>query len=165
MDPMLTWGLVLLVAAILLIALEVFVPSAGAITLTAAAVAIAGIVMLFRYDVAWGFGGALSALILMPSVFFGIFQFWMGTKAGRRAMGVPSEEEVEARRLKELEQKRARDAMIGIEGLVLTDLRPVGVVELEGRRVDALAENGFIAAGSRVKVVAVDVTEVKVRQI
>lgn len=165
MDPLLLWGLVLLAISVLLTVIEIFVPTAGLLGLTSVVVAVAGIVCLFKYDGGWGLGGLLSAVVLLPSVFFGGIQIWRNTEAGRRAMGIPSDEEIEARQLRELRERQAREAIIGMEGVVLTDLRPVGVVELDGKRVDALADEGFIQAGRRVRVTAVEATEVRVRTI
>lgn len=165
MEPMLLWGLVLLAAALLLTVLEIFVPSGGVIALISGVVAIAGIVCLWRYDDAWGVSGLLGALVLMPTIFFSGVSLWTSTSAGRRALGIPSEEEVEAKRHRDLEARRARESVIGKEGVVLTELRPVGTIELDGKRVDALAETGFIPAGTRVRVTGVDSTEVKVRAI
>ncbi len=40
--------------------------------------------------------------------------------------------------------------LIGSRGVALTDLRPAGHVRIAGKRLDAVAERGFIAAGSDV---------------
>ena len=160
---MLLWGLILLAAALLLTVIEIFIPSAGLISMVAASVAIAGIVCLWIYDAAWGVSGLLGSMILLPTVFFSGISIWTSTNAGRRAMGIPSDEELEARRQRDLESRRQRDAVIGKEGVVLTEMRPVGIIEMDGKRVDALAEVGFLAAGTRVRVVSVDANEVKVR--
>lgn len=50
----------------------------------------------------------------------------------------------------------ARSRYLGAEGIAVTPLRPGGVVEIGGERVEARTEGGFIAAGSRVRVVAMD---------
>lgn len=54
----------------------------------------------------------------------------------------------------EVEASRAR--LIGQEGTAATPLRPEGVVDLDGERVEARTEGAFVAAGSRVRVVAID---------
>ena len=53
-DDFLFWGLGLVAAALLLIVVEVFVPSAGLISLTATGCAIAGVYCLFKVSVGWG---------------------------------------------------------------------------------------------------------------
>lgn len=165
MDPMLLWGLGLLAAAILLVILEVFVPSAGIITVTAVVVAIAGVVCLFLYETAWGIAGMLAVLILGPLVAFGALQLWRHTPLGRKMIGVPSEEELERQRQQEQRERESRQALIGAEGVAITDLRPVGIIRIGDQRMDALAQTFVIPAGSRVRVVQVEGNQIKVRAI
>jgi membrane-bound serine protease (ClpP class) len=165
MEPMLLWGLGLLGAALLLVVLEVFVPSAGLITLTAVVVAIAGVVCLWLHDTTWGVIGMLVVLVLGPLVGLGSVQLWRHTPMGRKMIGAPTEEEVERRFLEEQRERDERLALVGAEGEALTDLRPVGVVRIGERRMDALAQTFLIPAGSRVRVVQVEGSQVKVRQV
>ncbi|MCR4425910.1 MAG: nodulation protein NfeD, partial [Firmicutes bacterium] len=58
-----------------------------------------------------------------------------------------------------------RDAYLGMEGVTLTPLRPVGTVEIGEDRVDALSEGGFIAGGVPVRVIRVEGSKVVVRPI
>jgi membrane-bound serine protease (ClpP class) len=84
---------------------------------------------------------------------------------GRKMIGAPTEEEVERRFLEEQRERDERLALVGAEGEALTDLRPVGVVRIGERRMDALAQTFLIPAGSRVRVVQVEGSQVKVRQV
>ena len=62
-------------------------------------------------------------------------------------------------------QEKARTAsLVGREGVALTALRPVGGVELDGKRLDALAETTFVAAGTRVRITQADGSQIKVRE-
>lgn len=47
-----------------------------------------------------------------------------------------------------------RGRLLGREGVALSPLRPTGVAEVEGERVEVTTEGAFIAAGSRIRVVA-----------
>jgi len=49
-----------------------------------------------------------------------------------------------------------RSRYLGRVGRALTPLRPTGVVEIDGDRVEVATEGEFIAAGSQVKIVAMD---------
>jgi membrane-bound serine protease (ClpP class) len=49
-------------------------------------------------------------------------------------------------------------------GVALTDLRPGGTVEFDGRRLEAFSEIGFLHAGQRVRVTAVEGAKVRVRE-
>ncbi len=51
-------------------------------------------------------------------------------------------------------EDRAR--YLGEAGTAITPLRPTGIVEIEGRRIEVMTEGEFIAAGSDVRVVAMD---------
>lgn len=53
-------------------------------------------------------------------------------------------------------EQETRSRYLGKEGVALTPLRPTGVAEIEEERVEVVTEGGFIAAGSRIRVVAMD---------
>lgn len=53
-------------------------------------------------------------------------------------------------------EAESRARMLGKTGTALTPLRPGGVAEVEGARVEVETEGAFVAAGSRVRVVAMD---------
>ncbi len=49
-----------------------------------------------------------------------------------------------------------RKRYLGKSGVAITSLRPTGVVEIEGERIEVATEGEFIAAGSSVRIVAMD---------
>jgi len=163
-DSMLLIGLGLLALSIVLIVVEVFVPSGGVIAIVAGIVAISGVVTLFRVSTTWGLAGLLAMVILIPTaVAFGL-RIWPYTPVGRRMlMGSRTEEDVERDRAQTRQEREQWQALLGAEGEAMTDLRPVGVVQIDGRRYDALAEVNFIDAGTRVRVTIVDGKQIKVR--
>lgn len=57
-----------------------------------------------------------------------------------------------------------REPLLGKQGVALTILRPSGVAKIDGKRVDVIAEGGFIEAGATITVVEVDGTRVVVRK-
>ncbi|NLK07872.1 MAG: nodulation protein NfeD [Firmicutes bacterium] len=64
------------------------------------------------------------------------------------------------------EEAKAFDSpLIGKIGDALTPLRPAGIVDIEGERVDAVTEGGFLAKGTGIKVVEVLGNRVVVRAI
>lgn len=163
MDPFLVWGLALLGVAAILLAAEIFIPSAGIIAGLSGISAIAGIVCLFKYDTTWGVIGLLLALIMGPVIFFVGLNIWKNTEFGRRAIGAPTDVELEKLALQEQQARKELESLIGAQGVALTDLRPVGLVMVGDERRDALAETSFIAAGTRIKVTVVETHQVKVR--
>lgn len=162
---MLFWGLGLLAAALLLVVIEVFVPSGGLIAIISTGCAIAGIYCLFRVSPTWGIIGILCVIFMGPAAFAFALRVWPSTPIGRKMMGTKSAEQVEAEKLAELKERERLAALVGAEGVVLTDLRPVGVVQIGTQRYDALAEASFIRAGTKVRVTVVEPNQIKVRAI
>jgi membrane-bound serine protease (ClpP class) len=162
----LIWGVGLILGALLLVFIEVFVPSGGLIAIASGAVAIAGIWQLFLYDTVWGVIGLVGVLIMVPVVVgFGL-KMLPSTPIGKKMFfGEGSPENDQERVEREMAVQDSLNALVGVEGQAATDLRPVGVVRIEGRRFDALAEGGFIDAGTRVRVTVVEGAQLKVRAV
>ena len=160
----LIWGVGLIGAALLLVFVEVFIPSGGLIALVAAIAAIAGVWQLFVYDFVWGVIGLLGVVVMTPVIISFGLKVLPSTPIGRKMFfGDAPPEDDEQRLERELAARDSLQALRGVEGKAATDLRPVGVVILDGRRYDALAEGAFIDAGTTVRVTVVDGTQIKVR--
>ena len=176
-DAFLIYGFILLSIAVVLLAIELFVPSGGLIGVLAGVSAIASIVAFFKFDTTWGYVSAIAYLILGPIAGVFIFKLWLHSPVGRgmilgTQVGAPEGSEVpddddedasgradQARR----ERLAQLQELIGAEGVTVTHLRPVGVVKIESQRVDALAEDGMIPADTRVVVTDVYDNQIKVR--
>lgn len=61
--------------------------------------------------------------------------------------------------------KKDLEEYVGSEGIALSPLRPAGVAEFQGTRLDVVTEGGFIEINSKVKVIAVEGTRVVVRKV
>jgi membrane-bound ClpP family serine protease len=55
--------------------------------------------------------------------------------------------------------------LVGATGIAQTLLRPAGTAELNGKRLDVVAESGMIEPGSTIKVVAVEGARIVVRRV
>lgn len=168
MEPLLLWGLGLLAASLLIVVIELFLPSAGVLALVATAVAIAGVVCLFRHDTAWGLAGTGVVLVGGPTFLFFGLRMMPHTPLGR--MLVLSNDREDEREGDDEPAPKAvglagLSAMIGQEGVVVTDLRPVGTIRIGDKRFDALSELGMIRAGAAVRVTGVEGTELRVRAV
>jgi membrane-bound serine protease (ClpP class) len=163
MDEMLIWGLALLLLAALLLASEVFIPSAGIISALATIAAVSGVVCLFKHSMGWGFAGIGMIAIFGPLLFFGLVNIWRNTAMGRRAIGAPTEEEV-AKRAEDAEQERQRlAALVGMPGVAMTDLRPVGIAQINGEPMEVFAETRLIEKGTKIRVTVAEGHQIKVR--
>jgi len=161
-DPNLLWGLILLGIALLLLMIEVFVPSMGVITVTAGVVALVGIVLLFRVSAGWGITGLLTMMVLGPLVVIFGLQVLPHTTAGKKLLyGESGKAEVALR--DDPEEAEALARLIGAEGVVLVDLRPMGVIRVNDRKLDAVSEISFIRAGARVRITSADGMTIRVR--
>lgn len=160
-ESYLAWGIALIAASIVLIFVEVFIPSGGLIAVTAGISACTGIVFLFIHDQMWGFIGLAATLVLGPMALTFAFKAFPHTPIGRRM--ILGTKNLDPMRV--AERHNALLALLDAEGEAITDLRPVGVVRIEGKRHDALAEGPMIEAGSRIRVVVIEANQIKVRKI
>jgi len=167
MESYLIWGICLLAAAVVLLFLEVFVPSMGLLSLTALVVAVAGVVCLFQISVAWGFIGLASFVVLGVGALSFALRIFPDTPIGRRLVYGD-----DADRMKDPEDQPPPgppvgefDAFLGREGTAVSDLRPVGTIRIDDRKFSAVSETSFITAGAPVRVVSVEGNQVKVRPI
>ncbi len=163
METVLLVGLGLLALALILIIMEAFVPSGGLLGLLSACCAIAGVVALFRHSAMWGASGMLTVVVLGPMAFFWAIRMLPHSAIGRMLIG-PDAAEIARDVGDKIHAERARQlAMVGQTGKAVTDLRPIGVVEIDGRRFDATAEVGLIDRGAPIRVTGADGMQLRVR--
>jgi len=144
-----------------LIIAEVFVPSGGLISIFALACLVGGVAIFFREGRTYGWIGIAIAVVMVPSVLVVAYKVFPKTRFGKSVTLTPPKREQgdavpDTPELKEL---------LGAEGVVLTPLRPVGMCELSGQRVECVAESGYVDKGKKVKVIEVESTQVTVRVI
>jgi membrane-bound ClpP family serine protease len=167
----LVWGFVLMAAVIVLLFLEMFVPSGGLIGMLAGVAAIESIWAFFKHDTTWGFVALGLYVVLGPIAGVFMFRLWLNSSIGRgmilggddpTALDPDAEHPATSERAR-LEQFAQLRALIGARGTAVTSLRPVGTVKIEGQRLDAMAESGVIDAGTPVVVTDVYDNQIKVR--
>ncbi|MBI2933192.1 MAG: hypothetical protein HYY16_16225 [Planctomycetes bacterium] len=109
----------------------------------------ASIILGFRYDTGLGVGQLALALIVGPlSVVLGLRRLTLRASLDKGA-------------------SFAQDysAFVGREGKTLTDLRPAGILLIDGRRLDVVSAGEPIPKGRRVRVVKVEGNRIVVRSI
>lgn len=168
MSQEMIWGFGLALAALVLMLIEILLPSAGLIGAMSLIAVIGSIIAFFMVDEWWGMASLGIYMVLVPTAIVFSIKVLPYTPVGKRLiLGSPDEEEQisAARQARERAEREQAEALVGAQGQAVTDLRPVGSVEIEGTRIEALAEAGMIRAGTPVRVVRVDGTQVRVRPV
>jgi membrane-bound ClpP family serine protease len=152
MDPLL-WSAILLVMGLILVMLEVFVPSGGVLGFLSVAMILSSIVMAFyNRGIEIGMLFLVAAVVAVPAVLVTAFRYWPQTPMGKRLLlSVPREAEV----LPDTPQLRALRQLVGKVGVAKSMMLPSGAVAVDGVTVDAVSEGMAIEPGQRVRVVEV----------
>lgn len=170
-SSLLVWAVLLLGMAFALFCIEIFVPSGGLIGSLSAACLIGGVVLLFRVDTTWGLIGATLALVALPFAIAFSIKIWPNTPLGRaltlktpgRSIDEPDDESDEEQPAVSASPATPLQPAAGATGESLTELRPVGICLINGKREECLAVGGVIEPGTQVRVVAVDGMHIRVR--
>lgn len=144
-----------------LIIAEVFVPSGGLIGLCALACLIGGAVIFFQHSATAGWIGVGIAAVMIPTVLIFAYRIFPKTRFGKSVTLTPPKRQQgdaipDTSELKE---------MLGKVGVVITPLRPVGMCDFAEKRVECVAESGYVDKDKKVKVIDVESTQVTVRMI
>ncbi len=165
-------GIILLVLAAGLIASELVIPSGGLLTIGGAAAAIAAVAVLWSEDTTLGLSAAGLVLFGFPIGGYLLFNWFITTKSGGRFVlgGSNDGRGTDDNQAKEAESARqakhhALKEMIGLKGLTVTELRPVGRIEVNGERHEAISESGIIDAGTPIEIVNAYDAQLKVRPV
>jgi membrane-bound serine protease (ClpP class) len=169
-------ALFLFAVGVALVLLEVLIPSFGLLTLMA--LACFGL-SVWRASVesgptaAWAMG-IVAPVVTIVILYAGI-KFIPKTSWGRGLVLSSPEDEGTTLPPSAIESSRLSweggtsqatlSEFVGKEGVAQSDLRPVGIVVVDGRRVDCVTEGAMIDAGSRVKIIQVRGNRVVVRQV
>ncbi len=149
MELLIPIGIILV--GLILIGLEIyFITGFNLAGITGALAVIFGIGSVFAEG---GFSGGILALLLTIGVGGGMFYLMWQSGAWDRfvlATSLSADEETVAR------ESETRSKYLGKVGQAVTPLRPTGVVEIDGERIEVVTEGEFIASGSEVRVVAMD---------
>lgn len=155
----LLFAVLLYIACAALIVAEVFVPSGGLLSICALACLVGGVAIFFRISPTAGWLGVLVAIIMVPLLLIGAYKLLPRTRFGRNVLlAGPVRERGDA-----ISDTPELIKLLGQVGKVLTPLRPVGTCDFSGRRVECVAETGYVQKGAAVKVVRVEGTQLTVR--
>jgi membrane-bound ClpP family serine protease len=145
----------------MLIVLEIFVPSAGIIGLLAFSSVCTSIGLAFyHYGSDAGFSVLLLALLAVPGTVLIALKLLPNTPMGERLLlANPRSEEV----LPDEEKLVRLKGLVGKVGKAKTKMLPSGSVEIDGLTVDAVSDGMPIEIGQRIRVLQVRTNRVIVR--
>lgn len=153
-------SLLILVVGLILLAFEILViPGFGV-------AGIAGIAAVL-WSLGASFGGVEEAIralgIALGLTAVGGYLFW---RFGRRR-GLWGRVVLKARLEGEEGYVSSVDysRFVGKSGVTLTAMRPAGAIEIDGERLDAVSEGGYIPAGAKIVVRHVEGTRIVVREV
>jgi len=151
-------AMVVFLIGIGLLVLEVFVPSFGILGLLGAAGLVAGITM-GAYDT----GNALRSLgiaVLVAAVVAGGFAY-LFRKRGIWNRFILKDE---LTREQGFVPQQSREHWVGRSGVAASVLRPSGMADIGGQRLDVITSGEFIERGRAIRVVSVDGTRILVKE-
>jgi membrane-bound ClpP family serine protease len=159
---MLIGAILLLLLAFALVAAELFVPSHGVLTALAAGSAIASIWMAYKVAPGLALVFAVFVMIATPVVFYYAIKIYPTTVVGKKVLlDQPTPDSTKAF----VEESAQLEQLVGQQGVAASFLRPAGIVEVQGQRIDAMSESEMIEAGTAVEVIRVSGLKVIVKAV
>ena len=159
METYLILGTILILVSFFLMAVELFVPTGGLFFILAFSAMIVGVGMTFFYDGMTGVMFLLGACILMPLAFGAVLHYW--PKMIGKDLAAPETDGNSTLATTPMNQEL--ELLRGRFGKTLSDLRPAGVVDFDGKRIDTVTEGMMVEAGRWVRCVDVRAGRVVVR--
>ena len=157
----LTWPLLLLVLGLGFLMAEAFIPSGGMLPLLALVSVGLSLWEAFRQSYELGLGFLLADTVLLPlSVGLGLYLWQKSPLAARMTLKAPGPEEISVSH-----SGYRVDHLIGERGFTLTPLKPTGLVDFDGRRLEGVSEQGLIPEGTSVEAVSVRSGRLMVRMV
>jgi membrane-bound serine protease (ClpP class) len=144
------------------IIIEFFVPAAGIIGIIGGGCIIGSVVKAYLdYGILTGSAFLLGALILTPLLIMSYFKIFPKTIIGRKLILNANQSHESG--FTSFTQEKYMD-LKGRSGIVLKDLRPTGIVEIEGRKFNALTNGEYLDSGSKIQVFKVEGNRVFVKK-
>jgi membrane-bound ClpP family serine protease len=85
----------------------------------------------------------VAVVAAVPIAWGGFIKYWPRTPLGRRIVLQPVEQPPQELLVR-----------VGQAGVTVTELRPMGMCEFDGMRIESISEHGIVPPGTQVKVVA-----------
>ncbi len=152
MEPLL-WSILLFIAALGLIALEIFIPSGGVLGILAALALIASLAVAFSGGTMTGTAMLIVTIVVVPTVLAVAVRWWPHTPIGRLIVLQTPESEDDV--LPDTPEYRSLNALVGKRGVAKTKMLPSGVIVIDDETYDAMADSMAVERGQPIRVTAV----------
>lgn len=155
------WPVLLLAIGLGLLAMELFVPSAGVLTIASVICLVAAIIVGFTKSMTVGVGMLGITMVIIPAALAAAVRLWPHTPIGRLILLARPDSPDDV--LPNSQEYRGLKQLVGKVGVAETPMLPSGIVRVEGETYDALSEGTPIDPGSAVLVVDVRTNRLVVR--
>jgi membrane-bound ClpP family serine protease len=145
-------ALILMFIGLCLLALELFVPSAGILGIFAGCLIVAAVVTGFMDGVQSGLLMLVLSMIVVPAMLFLMIKIWPHTPIGRSIL---TDEKVLTDILPTGEYYEKMGDLVGKTGAAKSKMLPSGQIVIDGEKYDAVSDGFAIEAGDHIQVVAV----------
>jgi len=151
---------ILILAALVLIVVEICTPTFGLLSIVAVGLIAWAVYLCYGLNRIAGIATTVAVILLLPVFIVAAVKIIPKTALGsklalRREPVPPGGATPQADKL---------EALVGRETTTETLLRPSGMIRIDGRRITARAESGVIARGTRVKIISAKGNYVIVRK-
>lgn len=159
MDPW-VWTLICLGLAFLFAFLEVFVTSGGILAFLSAVALLGSVVFAFLDSPVFGGSYMVGVIVGVPILLWYAFKWWPSSPMGRRILLNPEDDPA----LAPDPELDALKKMVGKWGVAKSKMMLSGLIEIEGKRLNAISESEPIEAGEEIIVVRIEGISVLVRK-
>ncbi|MGH7178787.1 MAG: hypothetical protein ACREJC_15520 [Tepidisphaeraceae bacterium] len=133
--------ILLLLAGVVLLIAEMLLPTQGVLGVLGGGAVVASVGMAFWINQWFGLSMMLGLVVAAPFAVTAALNIWPRTPIGKRIV------------LGKVESPVSAPAVaVGESGQAVSDLRPMGLCDFSGRRIETRADGGIIRAGQDVKV-------------
>jgi membrane-bound serine protease (ClpP class) len=153
--------IICLIFGLIMLLIEMFTPGIGAAGVTGLASLIAVVVM----QLGWGNPRVALYIIAIALLIIILALIWIirSLQRGRLSKSfLVLNEQSDGTSVPEVAS--AKNDLVGKSGVALTLLRPAGIAEIDGKRVDVMTAGEFLAKGCRVTVVKAEGMHILVRE-
>lgn len=162
-EALMIWATVFVLVSLALFVIEVFIPSGGLLGVLSFVSLVAAVVCVYQIDATAGAVATVIAVVAVPLAFVLALKVVPNTFIGK--MLTLSSAQDTRMKTRDPVMDGEFEAKVGQIGVAVGELRPVGTCEIDGKRLECLAETGLIDAGTKVSIVSIEGMEIKVRAV